>query len=60
MERKEKSKVICKHLSRNIFRFKDNESVYIAAVMEALKEIENIEKDEYQQTIKAYERCMRD
>lgn len=60
MERKDKSKVICKHLSKSIFGFKDNESVYVAAVMDGLKEIENIEKEEYQKTMKAYEKCIRD
>jgi ferredoxin len=60
MERKEKSKVICKHLSKNIFGFKDNESVYVAAVMDALKEIENIEREDYKRTTRAYEGCIRD
>lgn len=60
MKRKEKSKVICKHLSKNIFGFKDNESVYVAAIMDALKEIENIEKEEYQKALKVYERYMWD
>jgi hypothetical protein len=58
MERKEKSKVICKHLSRSIFGFKDNESVYVAAVMDGLKEIENIEREECKRQMEVYKKYM--
>ena len=44
--RKDKSKIICKELRKKIYGFKDNEDVYVAAVMDGLKEIEKQENKE--------------
>ena len=46
LSKKEKSKIICNHLRKRIFGFKDNEDVYISCIMDALKEIEKQESDD--------------
>ena len=60
MTRKEKSKIICKQLSINLFGYKDNEDIYVAAVMNGLKEIEELDYIEHMKGVACYERETRD
>lgn len=59
MTRKEKSKIIAKHFSKRFCGFYDNESAYVACIMDALKEIEAKEEKLFSQQVTNFKKIIR-